>query len=105
MSEKKCEMCRPGMPIFGDSEITEALKALEGWAYCDKRDAIYRVFEFKGFYQVMAFVNAVAYIANQQAHHPDMIISYKKAVIYFKTHEASGITENDIICAKQVNEL
>jgi Pterin-4a-carbinolamine dehydratase len=70
-----------------------------------KRNAIVRTFEFNRFYKTMAFVNAVAWIANQQAHHPDMNVSYNKAVIHFQTHEAGGITQNDIICAQLVNAL
>jgi 4a-hydroxytetrahydrobiopterin dehydratase len=105
MTEKKCEMCRPGMPIFSEAEIAAELESLEGWSYCAEHNVIYRSFEFKGFYKTMAFVNAVAWIANQQGHHPDMSVSYNKAVIHFQTHEAGGITRNDIICAQLVNAL
>jgi 4a-hydroxytetrahydrobiopterin dehydratase len=105
MSENKCEMCQMGMPILDSVAINEALKSLQGWTYCDKQNALMRGFEFKGFYKTMSFVNAVAYIAHQQGHHPDMHVSYNKAVIYFQTHEAGGITKNDIICARLVNAL
>jgi 4a-hydroxytetrahydrobiopterin dehydratase len=105
VAEKKCEMCRPGMPVFSEEQIAKELETLEGWAYCSEHNVIYRTFEFKGFYKTMAFVNAVAWIANQQAHHPDMSVSYNKVVIHFQTHEAGGITQNDIICAKLVNAL
>jgi 4a-hydroxytetrahydrobiopterin dehydratase len=105
MSEKKCEMCQPGMPVFTEAEIAQELTSLQGWEYCKEHNAIYREFEFKGFYKTMAFVNAVAWIANQQGHHPDMRVSYNKAVIHFQTHEAGGITKNDVICAQLVNEL
>jgi 4a-hydroxytetrahydrobiopterin dehydratase len=105
MSENKCEMCRPGMPVLDEAEILKALKSLDGWKYCSKSQSILRSFEFKGFYKTMAFVNAVAFIAHQQAHHPDMKVSYNKAVIHFQTHEAGGVTRNDIICAHLVNEL
>ena len=105
MSENKCEMCRPGMPVLNQAEIAKELELLEDWEYCSKHHAIVRSFEFKGFYKTMAFVNAVAWIAHEHAHHPDMNVSYNKAVIYYQTHEAGGITENDIICARLVNGL
>lgn len=105
MTEKKCEMCHPGMPVMREAEIARELEALVGWSYCSQRNMIYRSFEFKSFYKTMAFVNAVAWIANQQGHHPDMSVSYSQAVIHFQTHEAGGITKNDIICARLVNLL
>ena len=98
-------MCRPGMPIFTEAEIATELESLEGWSYSAETNTLVRTFEFKGFYKTMAFVNAVAWIANQQGHHPDMSVSYNKAVIHFQTHEAGGITRNDIICAQLVNAL
>ena len=105
MSEKKCDMCQPGMPVYDQAQLKEAMQALPEWQYCSEKNAIYRVFSFKGFYKTMAFVNAVAWIANQQGHHPDMSVSYNKAVIHFQTHEAGGITKNDIICAELVDAL
>ena len=105
MLENKCETCQMGMPVLDQAAIAQALESLQGWIYCDKKNALMRSFEFKGFYKTMSFVNAVAYIAHQQGHHPDMHITYHKAVIYFQTHEAGGITKNDIICARLVNAL
>ena len=105
MTDKKCEMCHPGMPVMSKEEVAQALKELSGWEYSADKNTIYKVYQFKGFYRTMAFVNAVAWIANQQAHHPDMEVSYSQATIHFQTHEAGGITKNDIICAELVNAL
>jgi len=53
----------------------------------------------------MAFVNAVAWIANQQDHHPDLTVGYGKAGVLFATHSVGGLSENDFICAAKVNAL
>lgn len=105
MADKKCEMCHPGMPVMSQDKIAKALAGLTGWEYCEDKNTICKSFQFKGFYRTMAFVNAVAWIANQQGHHPDMEVSYNRAIIHFQTHEAGGITNNDIICAQLVNAL
>ena len=61
--------------------------------------------DFKGFYKTMGFVNAVAWIANQELHHPDLQVSYNKCIVTFTTHAVEGLTENDFICAAKVDKL
>jgi 4a-hydroxytetrahydrobiopterin dehydratase len=51
----------------------------------------------------MAFVNAVAWIANQQDHHPDVAVSYGGCIVEFSTHSVGGLSENDFICAARVD--
>ena len=65
-----------------------------------------RVFEFKGFLKTMSFVNAVAWVANKQMHHPDMEVSFNKCVINITTHdEGNSLTEKDFKLAKAIAEL
>jgi 4a-hydroxytetrahydrobiopterin dehydratase len=105
MSEKRCQQCHAEMPTFSPQEITEKLRVLSDWQYNENQNCIYKTFQFKGFYKTMAFVNAVAWIAQQEGHHPDMQISYNRATIAYQTHEAKGITENDFICAEKIEAL
>jgi 4a-hydroxytetrahydrobiopterin dehydratase len=53
----------------------------------------------------MAFVNALAYIAHQEDHHPDLWVSYNRCEVAFNTHSAGGISVNDLICAAKLNRL
>ena len=64
-----------------------------------------KTFRFKDFYQTMAFVNAVAYIANQQDHHPDLEVTYSRCRVVWSTHSAGGLTRNDFICAARIDAL
>lgn len=105
MTKDRCESCHSGMPTYSQAEIEQKLAELKAWHYDETRHCIERRFEFKGFYKTMAFVNAVAWIAQTQGHHPDMQIGYNYAVVAYQTHEAGGITENDFICARQVDAL
>ena len=53
----------------------------------------------------MSFVNAVAWIANQENHHPDMKVGYNYCEIDYSTHAIGGLSENDFICAKKIDAL
>jgi 4a-hydroxytetrahydrobiopterin dehydratase len=64
-----------------------------------------RTFSFTNYWETMAFVNAVAWIAHGQDHHPDMGVHYNRCVVRFTTHDAGGVTVNDFICAARVSAL
>ena len=103
LTQKKCRACEGGVEPMTEEQIREMLKSVEGWEYKD--GAIEKTFEFKNFYRTIAFVNAVAWIANREDHHPDLQVSYKKCTVRFSTHSIGGMSENDFICAAKVNAL
>ena len=53
----------------------------------------------------MAFVNAVAWVAHRADHHPDLSVHYNRVVVSWSTHDAGGITQNDLVCAARVEAL
>lgn len=87
------------------SKIEALLAEVPGYRIDDARSAIGKEYKFADFYETIAFVNALAYIANQEDHHPDLAVSYNKCHVAFTTHDAGGLTENDFICAARVNAL
>ena len=66
---------------------------------------ISKSFSFKNYYETMAFVNAVAWVANQQDHHPDMEVGYNKCTVRYSTHSVGGLSENDFISAARIDAL
>jgi 4a-hydroxytetrahydrobiopterin dehydratase len=65
-----------------------------------------RKFEFKGFLKTMSFVNAVAWEANRQMHHPDMEVTFNTCTINITTHdEGNVLTEKDYKLAKSIDSL
>jgi 4a-hydroxytetrahydrobiopterin dehydratase len=64
-----------------------------------------RSFEFKNYYQTIAFVNALAWIAHTEDHHPDLMVSYNRCIVHFTTHSVSGLSENDFISAAKIDAL
>jgi 4a-hydroxytetrahydrobiopterin dehydratase len=77
----------------------------DGWNLADNGLEISRDFEFKDFHQTMAFVNAVAWIAHREDHHPDLEVGYGRCRVRFSTHAVGGLSQNDFICAAKVDEL
>jgi len=94
-----------------ETKITQATAAQIGQWHRQIPDwkiesgALSRQFDFKNFYETIAFVNAIAWIANQQDHHPDLAVSYDKCVVSYSTHSVGGLSEKDFECAKQVDGL
>lgn len=86
-------------------QIEALLREVPGYKADDARAKISKDYKFADFYETIAFVNALAYIANQEDHHPDLAVSYNKCSVAFSTHDAGGLTENDFICAARVNAL
>lgn len=85
--------------------IEEKLQKLDGWQLNLAEKSIEKEFTFKSFLKNIAFVNAVAWIANKENHHPDFIISFSKCLIRLTTHDEGGIGEKDFSLAQKINEL
>ena len=90
------------------TEIVSQLSQLNGeqamgWRLID--DALEKVFNFKNYYETISFVNALAFIANAQNHHPDLMVSYNKCTVRFNTHDVGGISVSDFFCASKVDAL
>lgn len=104
--EKSCKPCEGGIPSLDPQQAQEMLQQIDGaWSLQEGNKAIHRDFHFKNFYETMAFVNAVAWIANQEGHHPDLTVSYNQCGVTFTTHAIGGLSENDFICAAKVDAL
>ena len=97
--------CQPleGQPAMGAEEITTQLAQAPGWALAD--GAIQKRYDFADYHRTMAFVNAVAWIAHAEDHHPDLAVSYNRCTVRFNTHSVGGISINDFICAAKLDAL
>lgn len=102
---QKCVPCEGGTKPLNHNEATKLLSKLDGWSHDDQQQLISKTFSFKGFGKTMAFVNAVAWIATQEMHHPDMVVSYDKCTVNYTTHAINGLSDNDFICAAKVDAL
>lgn len=89
--------------LLNASEIKEALKRIPEWEH--EKKAIERAFEFDDFTQAMDFVNAVAEIAEEQEHHPEIDIRYNKVILRLSTHSEGGLTDLDFDVAEKIDTL
>ena len=105
LTEKKCQPCEGGTDPLSRGRVDELLPQIPGWQASDDGKKIFRRFEFKGCYKTMAFLTAMAWIANKEAHHPDFEAGYNFCLVNFSTHAIDGLSENDFICAAKVNDL
>lgn len=103
LAQRKCQPLPPGTPALAANEISELLGSLHGWTQTD--GTIVKTFQFKNYYETMAFVNAVAWVAHQEDHHPDLEVGYNKVRITYSTHSVGGLSENDFISAAKVDAL
>ena len=103
LARKKCKPCEGGVSPLAADEAAMLLSQLKGWQ--PERGAIAKQYEFKNYYQTMAFVNAVAWMAHREDHHPDLTVSYNRCRVEYSTHAIGGLSENDFICAAKVDAL
>lgn len=89
------------------TEIVANLAKLEGWTLTGDGAAvaIEKTYSFANYYETISFVNAVAFIANAQDHHPDLSVHFNRCVVRFNTHDVSGISMTDFDCATLVDAL
>jgi 4a-hydroxytetrahydrobiopterin dehydratase len=106
LTEKKCKPCEGGVPPLDPAAVRDLLTALHpDWRLSADGKSISRSFEFTGYNRTIGFVNAVAWIANSEGHHPDLEVTYQRCVVRWWTHAVGGLTENDFICAAKVDRL
>jgi 4a-hydroxytetrahydrobiopterin dehydratase len=84
-------------------EISRALDELPGWSLADGK--LHREFRFPDFVRAFSFMNAVALVAEKRDHHPEWFNVYGRVVVDLTTHDAGGITQNDVDLAKTMNDL
>src|SRR5882724_3832112 len=90
-------------PPMTETEIQHHLEQVSAWRA--NQGAIEKTFSFKNFYETMAFVNALAWVAHTEDHHPDLAVSFNRCVVRFSTHSVGGISINDFICAAKLDAL
>ncbi len=77
----------------------------EGWELAVDGKSIARTFGFAGYHRTISFVNAVAWVAESEGHHPDLEVHYGKVVVRYTTHAIGGLSQNDFICAAKIDRL
>jgi 4a-hydroxytetrahydrobiopterin dehydratase len=97
---------RLAMPTrLTDAERASLSGNLPGWSLVDGREAVARSFQFRDFNEAWGFMNRVALLAESQNHHPDWSNVWNRVRIELSTHDAGGLTDNDVKLARAINGL
>ncbi len=100
-----CLACEGGVARLDPDSVRVLLRKLPEWALVAGDTAIERTFSFENYWQTMAFVNAVAWVAHTEDHHPEMSVHWGKCIVRYNTHAVGGLTDNDFICAEKVSRI
>ena len=85
-------------------ELASLQKQVPGWSVREEHH-IRKTFQFPDFRQALSFVNRVGEVAEEQGHHPDILLAWGKAEITIWTHKINGLTESDFILAAKIDRL
>ncbi len=107
LEDKTCVPCRGGVPPLKGKALTEIHQQLPDsadWKIINEHH-LARAFTFPNFKQALDFVNRVGALAEEQGHHPDILLAWGKAEITLWTHKIDGLTESDFIMAAKIDRL
>lgn len=105
LTQKHCVPCEGGIPPLDAERLEELMQRVNDWHLNDTKDEIFREVSFKNYYETIAFVNAIAWMAHIENHHPDLEVHYNRCKVRYSTHAISGLSENDFVCAAKVDLL
>jgi 4a-hydroxytetrahydrobiopterin dehydratase len=88
-----------------ENEIVQLLKSHPDWTYNQDKRLIEKAFSFKSYLKTISFVNAIAWLANNENHHPDLIVSFGKCIVQLTTHDENGVGKKDFLLAKKIDDL
>lgn len=105
LTQRRCVPCEGGVPPLDAAAVEDLAPRVPQWTVGDNGTALERGYTFKNFLRAMQWVNAVAYLAEQEGHHPDINVQWNRVALRLTTHAAKGLTENDFILAAKLDAL
>ena len=104
LADKQCVPCRGGVPPLKGQDLQNLHDGVPQWSVVDDHH-LQREFRFPDFKQALDFVKRVGAVAEEQGHHPDILLAWGKAQITLWTHTINGLTESDFIMAAKIDRL
>lgn len=102
---ERCVALPSGTPPLNENQWRPLATQTPLWQVAPDGSAMEREFRFKNYYETIGFVNAVAWVSNQQDHHPDLEVHYNRCRVRYSTHSVGGLSRNDFICASRIDNL
>ena len=104
LASKTCVPCRGGVDPFAPGAIAALKPQVPEWTVVDNHH-LTRAFTFPDFLKALDFVNRVGAVAEEQGHHPDILLTWGKAEVTLWTHKVNGLTESDFIMAAKIDRI
>ena len=104
LADKTCVPCRGGVPPLQGDDLQALQTELPDWDVVAGHH-LHKLFRFPDFQKALDFVNRVGAIAEEQGHHPDILLAWGKAEVTTFTHKIDGLTESDFVLAAKINRL
>jgi 4a-hydroxytetrahydrobiopterin dehydratase len=105
LASRHCRRLPRGTPPLAAAELAAVAGELPGWTVSGDGHSISRTFAFADFRAAMAFVDAMADLANREDHHPDFTVRWNRVEVTLSTHDVGGLSENDLILAARLDAL
>ena len=108
LSEGKCEACNIDAISLSEDEIKSLQPQIPSWSIIEDEDKIKRLicaFAFKDYEESLRFTNNVAKLAEEEDHHPEIILEWGRVTVSWWSHKIKGLHQNDFICAAKTDEL
>lgn len=103
LASRACKPCEGGLPPLGQNQVQALMREVPGWDLVAGR--LERIYRFRNYAETMGFVNAVAWVAAREDHHPVLEVRVRECKASYWTHAIDGLSENDFICAAKLNQL
>ena len=106
LDKKHCVPCEGGVDPLDKPAAEQLAMAIDSsWDISDDATYIEREFKFANYDKTISFVNAVAWFDESEDHHPDLVVKYGSCRVKYSTHSIGGLSENDFICAKKIDNM
>ena len=105
LARDHCQPLRGEAHRLPRTAVDGFLAAMPGWELATDGGSIRKTFRFDDYYRTLAFVNALAFVAHREDHHPDLGVHYNRCVVEYSTHDVGGLSRNDFICAAKAERL
>lgn len=103
--QEHAQVLAKGSPALEQAAIESLAALIPLWNVQPDLKSIEREFKFTDYYETMAFVNALAWIAHTEDHHPDIFVTFNRCKVTYSTHTVKGLSRNDFICAAKLDAL
>ncbi len=104
LSDKHCVPCRGGVPPLAGEDLERLRQQIPGWQVVSQHHLV-KSFAFPDFRTALDFVNKTGAIAEEEGHHPDLLLSWGRVEVKIWTHKIDGLTESDFILAAKIEGL